>query len=422
MAYKKTTLKNGLRLITVPLPHTRTATVLVLVGTGSKYETKEINGVSHFLEHLFFKGTKKRPNTLEIAETLDRVGGEYNAFTSKETTGFWAKVESKYLDIALDWISDIFLNSKLEEKEIEREKGVIVEEINMYLDTPIAYIGELWEKLLYKDQPAGWRVIGEKENILKINRERILNYFKNHYSSLNTEICVAGDIDPQKIEEKIEKYFNNVNQDSSKQKISVKEEQEKPESLVYHKKTDQTHLCLGTRGYNIFHPQKYSQELLSIILGGNMSSRLFISIRERKGLAYHIRTYSEANLDTGYLVTQAGIDHKNINKVVGLILKEYKLLKNKSITEKELQKAKDYWKGALSLSLELSDSQAFFCADQELLEQKLETPEEKFKKIDQVTINDIKKIAEDIFQPEKLNLAIIGPFKDKTKFQSLLEI
>ncbi len=314
------------------------------------------------------------------------------------------------------------MNSKLEEKEIEREKGVIVEEINMYLDTPIVHIGDLWEKLLYKDQPAGWRVIGEKENILKINRERILNYFKNHYSSLNTVICVAGNIDPKKIEEKIEKYFNNVNQDSSKQKISVKEEQEKPESLVYYKKTDQTHLCLGTRGYNIFHPQKYSQELLSIILGGNMSSRLFISIRERKGLAYHIRTYSEANLDTGYLVTQAGIDHKNINKVVGLILKEYKLLKNKSITEKELQKAKDYWKGALSLSLELSDSQAFFCADQELLEQKLETPEEKFKKIDQVTINDIKKIAEDIFQPEKLNLAIIGPFKDKTKFQSLLEI
>ena len=223
-------------------------------------------------------------------------------------------------------------------------------------------------------------------------------------------------------QQKIEKYFNNVNQDSSKQKISVKEEQEKPESLVYYKKTDQTHLCLGARGYNIFHPQRYSQELLSIILGGNMSSRLFISIRERKGLAYHIRTYSEANLDTGYLVTQAGIDHKNINKVVGLILKEYKLLKNKSITEKELQKAKDYWKGALSLSLELSDSQAFFCANQELLEQKLETSEEKFKKIDQVSINDIKKIAEDIFQPEKLNLAIIGPFKDKTKFQSLLKI
>lgn len=422
MAYKKTTLKNGLRLITVPLPYTRTVTVLVLVGTGSKYEIKEINGISHFLEHLFFKGTKKRPNTLEIAETLDRVGGEYSAFTSKETTGFWAKVESKHLDIALDWISDIFLNSKLEEKEIEREKGVIVEEMNMYLDTPIVYIGELWEKLLYKDQPAGWRVIGEKENILKINRERILNYFKNHYSSLNTVICVAGNIDPQKIEEKIEKYFNNVNQNPSKQKISVKEEQEKPESLVYHKKTDQTHLCLGARGYNIFHPQRYSQELLSIILGGNMSSRLFISIRERKGLAYHIRTYSEANLDTGYLVTQAGIDHKNINKVIGLILKEYKLLKDKPITEKELQKAKDYWKGTLSLSLELSDSQAFFCADQELLEQKLETLEEKFKKIDQVTINDIKKIAEDIFQPEKLNLAIIGPFKDKTRFQSLLEI
>ena len=422
MAYKKIILKNGLRLITVPLPNTKTATVLVLVGTGSKYETKEINGVSHFLEHLFFKGTKKRPNTLEIAETLDRVGGEYNAFTSKETTGFWAKVDSKHLDIALDWISDIFLNSKLEEKEINREKGVIIEEINMYLDTPTAYIGELWEKLLYGEQPAGWRVIGEKENILKINREKILNYFKNHYSSLNTVICVAGNIDPKKIEEKIEKYFNNINQNSPKQKINVKEVQEKPESLIYYKKTDQTHLRLGVRGYNLFHPKKYAQTLLATILGGNMSSRLFISVRERAGLAYYIVTGAESTTDTGYLVTQAGVDHKNVEKAIGLILKEYKSLRDKFITTKELQKTKDYLRGTMSLGLEVSDAQANFYGIQELVEQKILTPQQKMTQIDQISINDIKKVAEDIFQPEKLNLAIIGPFKEKEKFEKILKI
>ena len=191
--YKKTTLKNGLRFIAVPMKNTKAVTVLVMLGTGSKYETKDLNGISHFLEHMFFKGTKKRPTTLKIAETLDRVGGDYNAFTSKEFTGYWAKVESKYLDLALDWVSDIFLNSKLEKKEIKREKGVIIEEINMYLDTPINYIGDLWEKLLYGNQPAGWSTIGEKKNILKFKREHFLNYLRNHYSGLNTVVCIAGD-------------------------------------------------------------------------------------------------------------------------------------------------------------------------------------------------------------------------------------
>lgn len=422
--YKKTIFKNGLRLIAVPMKNTRTVTVLVLVATGSKYETKEINGISHFLEHMFFKGTKKRSSTLEIAETLDRVGGVYNAFTSKELTGFWAKVDFKYLDIALDWISDIFLNSKLEEKEIEREKGVIIEEINMYLDTPTVYIGELWEKLLYGDQPAGWRVIGEKENILKFNKQKILAYLKNHYSSKNTVISVAGNIDSKIIEEKIKNYFRDINQELPKQKIKVREEQKKPECLVYFKKTDQTHLYLGVRAYDIFHPQKYALAIMAAILGGNMSSRLFIQVRERKGLAYYIQTLADNTTDSGYLVTAAGVDHKNVEKTIKLILAEYKLLKNKLITKKELQKAKDYLKGTMSLFLESSDSQASFYTSQELLEQKILTPEEKFKKIDQVSINDIKKVAEDIFSEDKLNLAIIGPFEEskQEELRNILKI
>lgn len=420
--FRKTTLENGIRLITIPMRNTKTVSFLVLVGTGSKYETKETNGVSHFLEHLFFKGTKKRPTTLAIAETLDRVGGIYNAFTSKETTGYWAKVASRHQDIALDWISDIFLNSKLEPKEIEREKGVILEEINMYLDTPTAYIGDLWDKVLYGEQPAGWRVIGEKESILKFNRKKIVSYLNNHYSSLNTIICAAGDINPQLIEEKIKKYFKNINKIIPEQKEKVKEKQNKPASLIYFKETDQTHLCLGVRTYNLFHPQRATLELLATILGGNMSSRLFISIRERRGLAYYISTYADNNTDTGCLVTSAGIDHKNIEKVIRLILKEYQSFKNKLISKEELQKAKDYWKGTTSLSLETSDSRAFFYAGQEILEKKILTPEEIFKKIDQVTVNDIKKVANDIFRPEKLSLALIGPFKEKERFEKLLKI
>jgi predicted Zn-dependent peptidase len=422
--HKKVVFENGLRLITIPMESANSVTVLILVGTGSKYETKDINGISHFLEHMFFKGTEKRPSTLDISETLDSVGGEYNAFTSKEVTGYWAKVDKRHSDIALDWISDIFLNSKFDEAEIEREKGVIIEEVNMYLDTPTAYIGDLFEKLLYGDQPAGWMVIGEKENILSFNREKIVNYFESHYSSSNVIVCVAGNINEKEIEEKIKNSFSDKKSEKNSEKIKVIEKQTEPEILLHHKKTDQTHFCLGVRAYDLNHPLRYAQSLLGIILGGNMSSRLFIKVRERSGLAYSIRTSVDASTDTGYLVTQVGIDHKNLEKTIKLILEEYKDLRDKKITEKELQKAKDYLRGITMLSLDSSDSQASFYATQELFENKILTPEEKFTLIDKVSVNDIKKVAEDIFVSEKLNLAAIGPVQesDKNNLKDLLKL
>lgn len=422
--FKKTTLSNGLRVITVPIEHANSVTVLILVGTGSKHETREINGISHFLEHMFFKGTTKRPDTLSISETLDSVGGEYNAFTSKEVTGFWAKVDKKHADVALDWISDIFLNSKFDETEMEREKGVILEEVNMYLDTPTAYVSDLWEELLYGDQPAGWMVIGTKENIKSFNRQKVVDYFKSHYSPSNTIVCVSGAINQSEIEEKINNYFKDLENPAPEVKIKTVESQKEPEVLVYNKKTDQTHFCLGVRAYDLFSPKRSALALLSVILGGNMSSRLFIKVRERNGLAYHIHTSVDNSTDTGYLVTQVGCDHKNLEKAAKLILEEYKDLREKKITEKELQKAKDYLRGAMSLSLDSSDSQASFYTMQELLEGKILTPEDKFEKIDAVTIDDIKNVAEDIFLPEKLNLAVIGPIEEaeKQKLKGLLKL
>ena len=422
--YNKITLKNGLRVLTVPMKNANSVTVLILVGTGAKYETKEQNGISHFLEHMFFKGTKKRPNTLIISETLDKIGGEYNAFTSKEVTGFWAKVDKKNTDVALDWISDMFLNSKFEEEEIQREKGVIVEELNMYLDTPTAYVGELFEDLLYGNQPAGWRIVGEKENILGFNREMILDYFKNHYSTQNTVVCVAGAINSKQIENKIEKYFSKVKTTGLPKKEATKEIQVKPEVLIHYKKTDQTHFCLGVRTYNMYDTRKYALSLMSIILGGNMSSRLFISVRERNGLGYYIHTSQDTTTDTGFLVTQAGIKNNSLEKAIQLVLDEYKDLKNKKITAKELKKAKDYLRGTTSLSLDSSDSQASFYTSQEVMGQKLLNPEEKLNLIDKVTINDIKNIAEDIFVNEKLNLAVIGPIEEsqKEKLENLLKL
>ncbi len=422
--HKKTNLENGLKIITVPMENANSVTVLILVGTGSKYETRDINGISHFLEHMFFKGTDKRPNTLMISETLDAVGGEYNAFTDKEVTGYWAKVDKKHADVALDWITDIFLHSKFEENEMEHEKTVIIEEANMYLDTPRAYVGELFDQLLYGDTPAGWQVIGTKENILNFNREKVLNYYKAHYSPSNIIVCVAGAVNSNDIEEKIKNYFKDAKSYDAQDKLAVKEEQSAPQVLIHNKKTDQTHFCLGVRAYSLADQRRYALALLAIILGGNMSSRLFIKVRERNGLAYSIHTATNNATDSGYLVTQAGIDHKNLEKSIQLIVEEYKDLKDKKITEKELQKAKDYLKGTMALSLDSSDSQATFYGMQELLEKNILTPEEKFQNIDKVTIEDIHAVAKDIFVPEKLNLSVIGPFeeKDSEKIKKLLNL
>jgi predicted Zn-dependent peptidase len=410
--YQKKILKNGLRLITVPQKTSETAAILILVGAGSRYETKKENGISHFLEHMFFKGTKKRPSALKIAETLDKVGGSYNAFTNKEFTGYWAKVHYQHLDLAVDWVSDIFLNSKIAPREIEKERGVIIEEMNMYQDTPVRYIADLWEKLLYGDQPAGWEIIGRKENILSFKRADFINYLKSHYSSKNTVVCVAGRFDERKVEKEIENYFKRLPSNSPKKKKPVRERQKAPQALSFFKETDQTHLALGVRGYSLADKERYAQDIIAAILGGNMSSRLFIEIREKRGLSYYVHTVSDTYTDCGYLATFSGVPHKDVKKVVQVIVKEYRKLREKGVSQKELKKAKDYLKGSLVLGLELSDAKAFFYSTQELLTNKIIEVEEKFKIIDSITREDVKKAAQHIFKNSKLNLALIGPHKN----------
>jgi len=420
--YKKTTLKNGLRIITVPQKETKAATVLILVKTGSKYEDKDISGISHFLEHMLFKGTEKRKTPIEVAEELDKIGGDYNAFTGEEYTGYYAKVDGSKIDIALDWVSDIFLNSKIPSEEIEKERGVIIEEINMYRDNPMMYIDELWKTVLYGDQPAGWDIAGTKETVSKIKREEIVEYIDSQYVAQNTIICVAGNFKERIMIEKIKKVFNKIKTTEAKRKPKVIENQLDPQILVSYKDIGQTNIALGVRGYNTFHPQKQALDVLGVILGGMMSSRMFIEIREKLGAAYYVRTYNQADTDTGSLVTFAGVDNKKLHKVIETILNEYKKLTVEKVSNKELKKAKDFLKGKMILGLESSDAQASFYGSQELLKDKILTVEEIIKKIDKVTASDIMKIAKDIFKPEKLNLAMIGPFKDKEEFKKLLKI
>ncbi len=421
MAFHKTILKNGLRIITVPQKSTQAVTVLALVGTGSKYETKDISGISHFLEHMYFKGTKKRPNPIAVSETLDKIGGIYNAFTSEEYTGYFAKVAAPHFETALDWVSDIFLNSTLKKEEIKKEKGVIIEEINMRCDNPMLHIQSLWGNLLYGDQPAGWDIAGTKETVNGVTRKKLSDYMEKQYVASNTIICISGNVSNSIAVEKAKKYFAKIRKTESFKSLSVKDEQSKPKLLLNFRETDQAHLYLGVRAYNLSHPKRYSQQLLGVILGGMMSSRLFIRIREKMGAAYYIATDSSANPDTGYLAVRAGVDGKKIEKVISAILQELKKISREKVSPKELKKVKDCIKGKTTLLLEASDAQASFYTAQELLEKKILTLKQIFNKIDKVSSADILETAKDIFKTEQLNLAIIGPFKDKKKFNKLLK-
>ncbi|OHB17032.1 MAG: hypothetical protein A2913_02025 [Parcubacteria group bacterium RIFCSPLOWO2_01_FULL_40_65] len=402
---------------------TKTVTVLVLVGTGSRYETKDINGISHFLEHMMFKGTTKRPNAIDISRELDSIGAEYNAFTSKEYTGYYAKSSNENLELITDVVSDIFLNSKLDAEEIEREKGVITEEINMYLDDPPRHVGELFETLLYGDQPSGWNIAGEKEIIQKLTRNNFVNYFDSHYVAKDTIIAVAGNVDKEKVrDELIPKFFKGSRIGDKLDRFPISESQDKPEIIIKYKKTDQTHFILGVRAYDIFSPKKEAAQVLSVILGGGMSSRLFISVRERQGLAYYISSSLDLYTDHGYLGTQSGVNNGKAEKAIETVLKEYKNIKDNLVPEEEIKKAKEFIKGRLVISLEQSDDLASFYANQWLLKDETLTPEEKLSKIMAVTADEVQAVAKEIFKPEKLNLALIGPFEDKEKFEKLLEI
>tara|TARA_Y100000310_G_C20698841_1_gene827792 strand:- start:4937 stop:6202 length:1266 start_codon:yes stop_codon:yes gene_type:complete len=417
---KKTTLKNGLRILTIPQKSTRTVTVLALVGTGSKYETRRINGVSHFLEHMFFKGTKKRNAPLKISGPIENVGGVLNAFTTQDLTGYFIKVDAGHVNLALDMVADIFLNSLLPAKEIKKEKGVVIEEINMRRDTPMVHVADLWEQFLYGDQPAGWDVAGTKETVRALSRKDIARYMKNQYVASNTVVCVAGNILEQRTIQKVQQLFGSVPKADFTKKVQVQEFQTTPQVFLEYRKTGQTHLAFGARGYNLSHKDRFAQDILAAILGGGMSSRLFLEIREKLGLAYYVSTSSEENPDTGYVVSVAGAKNEYVEKALKAIARQYKRIARYKVGVQELRNAKDRMKGKMALFLEASEAKAEFYGMQEILEDMFFTPEQLYDKIEKVRTRDIQRVARDLFRPENMNLVLLGPFRDKKRFEELL--
>jgi predicted Zn-dependent peptidase len=420
--HKRKQLKNGLKIITVPMKGTQIVTVLVMIGVGSRYETEKQAGLSHFIEHMFFKGTKKRPTALHISSELDAIGGEFNAFTSKDSTGYFAKVDAKHIDMALDIVADIYLNSKIEKEEIKKEKGTIIQEINMYEDTPIMGVMNIFENLLYPKNNLGRDIAGSRKTVNSFRREDFLDYLKKFYVSNDTIVAVAGKFDEKEIIKKIKKYFSLMKPGNKAEIIPVKENQKAPEIKIKIKKTDQSHLILGVRTFSYRHKDRFALALLSIILGGNMSSRLFTEVREKRGLAYYVRTNAEAFSDCGYIATQAGVEHKNLELTISTILTEYEKISREKVNAKELQKAKDFIKGKIIMGMESSDEVAMFYLDQELKKERIMTPNELFSRIDKINENDIIRVSENIFRKDRLNLAVIGPKGDKEKLKKLLNL
>lgn len=414
-SFHKSKLANGLAVLTARKKSASSATVLLMVGVGSRYEKKDKRGLSHFLEHMAFKGTKKYPTTLKISEIVEGAGGIFNAYTSRDHTVYWMKASAKHILTLFDILSDMVLNSLYKQLEIDREKGVITEEINMYEDTPMQKIEIIYEELLYgKDKPLGASIIGTKETVRSLQREDFLAYINTYYKPANTVLAAAGGVEHKKIMALAEKYFakwQNAKTPGYKKAIIA---QKQPQVCVVKKTTEQAHLCFGTHALSLKDKRKYVLSVLSAILGNGMSSRLFIDVRERKGLCYYIRSSANKYQDAGNFVTQSGVDPKKLKEAVKAVYHQYlKIAKSgvKGISDKEFARAKEFIKGYFVLSLEDSRAVADFFAGSYLLEGEIRTPQDVLKKIDQVKKEEVVLLAEELFQPEKMNLAVIGPFE-----------
>lgn len=419
--HQKTTLPNGLRIVTESLPGTQSVTALVLTKAGSRCEDKNINGVSHFLEHMFFKGANKYKTAKEVSEAIDGIGGEFNAFTSKEYAGYYVKLAAHHKELALDVISDMLLNARFDQEEIEKERGVILEEINMYQDTPMYQVAWDFERALFGDQPLGWDEGGPKDVIKVLQRDDFVAYKESLYTTDNMLVCLAGAVEHEEVVELVKKYFPMERKEPTRTYHAFEENLPTTERVkLGTKKTEQTHIVVGVKGYPETHPDHYVLKVLSSILGGNMSSRMFLAVREAKGLAYYISCGTEDYLDTGTFYTRAGVDVNRVDDAIKEILVQYELIAKEEVSASELKKGKEFLKGKLTLSLEDSENVAQMHARNELLYDKLRSYEDIATAIDRVTAADVLRVASDLLKKDAVHLAVIGPYEDKARFEALL--
>jgi predicted Zn-dependent peptidase len=413
-------LDNGLRILTAPMESAQSVTCAIMLAAGSRYETEETNGIAHFSEHMFFKGTEKRPTARDISMEIDAIGGEFNAFTGKEYTGYYVKCAAESRDIALDVLVDMLRNSKFETDEIEREKGVIIEEMNMYYDTPRDFIGGVYEELLYGDQPLGWDIIGRKETIRGATHDTFRSYLDHWYKPKRMVVGLGGAVGDG-LHERIAELLGDVPEaetgEPQRVQLSVNGD---ARVKVHTKASDQAHICLGVHSYPLEHPDRYVLQVLATVLGGGMSSRLFTEVRERRGLAYYVYGLNHSYTDAGTLYAQAGVDINRIDDAISTVAKELRTIAEEAVPEDELAKAKSFSKGRFVLQLETSQGLIMFGLRREVLEGRTPDPEEILAQIAKVTVADVQRVARELIEGRGLNLAVIGPFDDPSRFEELL--
>ncbi|HEX9381526.1 MAG TPA: pitrilysin family protein [Gaiellaceae bacterium] len=418
--YRLDTLPNGLRILTAPMESAQSVTCAIMLAAGSRYETFDTNGIAHFAEHMFFKGTERRPTARDISKEIDAIGGEFNAFTGKEYTGYYVKCAAESRDVALDVLVDMLRHSKFAPEEIEREKGVIIEEMNMYYDTPRDFISGVYEELLYGDQPLGWDIIGRKETIRGATHDSFTSYVDRWYRPSRMVVGVGGKIGDA-LHERIEELLGDLPEAETGEPEPARLGLDGDSRVKVHTKaSDQAHVVLGVHSYPLEHPDRYILQVLSTILGGGMSSRLFTEVRERRGLAYYVYGLNHSYTDAGSLYAQAGVDINRIDDAVSTIAAELRTIAKEAVPEDELEKGKSFAKGRFVLQLETSQGLIMFGLRREVLESRTPDPQEVLDELDKVTVDDVQRVARELIERRGLNLAVIGPFDDAERFERLL--
>ena len=420
--FQKTVLNNGLRIVTSAMPHTRSVCISIFIGAGSRYEQPHEAGLSHFVEHLCFKGTEKRPTAKEISETIDGVGGVLNGGTDKELTVYWVKVARSHYLVALDLLVDMLRNSKFDPVEMENERKVIIEELNMSMDSPQSRVDILIDEVMWPDQALGRDIAGNKDTVSAISRQMVLDYLPRFYIPGNTVLSVAGDISHEEVVDSVAKAFGDWTVGVSGALFPAENSQDAPRLRAESRKTEQVHLCLSVRGVSHQHPDRFILDLLNVVLGEGMSSRLFLELREKRGLAYDIHSHVTYFRDSGSLAIYAGVDPKKLELTVEAVLSELMRLRDEPIPEAEITKAKEMGKGRLLLRMEDTRSVAGWMGGQELLNGKILTVDEVVAIVDAITASEIRRVARELFLTSKLSLALVGPARNKGRLQKLLRL
>jgi len=430
MRYIKDTLKSGLTVVRVPMDSVKSVTVLALVRVGSRYEEVKVSGISHFLEHMVFKGTEKYPTAQDVAVAIDAIGADFNAFTSKEYTGYYVKSAGKDIEIALDVVSDMLLTPRLLTEDIEREKGVIIEEINMYEDSPMRNIGDVFERMFYHGSNLGRDIIGTRETVKGITQKDFQDHLLHWYGLHNVVLMLVGEaalVENESILDRVSTYFSKGDalkrDDTSKHDWTGNPIAQEKRIAVKEKKTEQAHFIMGFPGIKRYDPDRYAVSLLSTILGGNMSSRLFTEVREKRGLCYYVRSDVDTYMDAGFFGAAAGVDPNRVDEAITVTLQEFLDIESgkKAVSADELKRAKDYSIGSLILGMEDSYSIASVYGMRQLLENEIKTLDQVINDISKVTLDDVKKAASRLIKPEEVRFAIIGPFGEQERFEKLLK-